>query len=174
MNTRPKWGEIGLFIYYSLPSVLLYHQVLYRKPRWTENRGGESTEKGSCLHLMSGPISMSSLRILYYLHLMQPLQILYYEAKSPIYSVDHSKLLIDRSSVQMHTLEVSCLWKEEQFSKLQLAPCKSSQLFSKIGWSTSPWVTDQRVDEMVKSSTRKTIQRKHFHFHILLPHHSVL
>lgn len=95
--------------------------------------GGESTEKGSCLHLMSGPISMSSLRILYYLHLMQPLQILYYEAKSPIYSVDHSKLLIDRSSVQMHTLEVSCLWKEEQFSKLQLAPCKSSQLFSKIG-----------------------------------------
>lgn len=103
---------------------------------------------------------------------MQPLQFLYYEAKSPISSVDHSELLIDRSSVQMHTLEVSCLWKEEQFSKLRLAPCKSSQLFSKTGWSISPWVTDQRVDEMVKPSTRKTIQRKHFPVHILLPYHT--
>ena len=118
-----------------LPEDTAIPRALGRGGVQNEEQGGrgESTEKGSCLHLMSGPISMSSLRILYYLHLMQPLQILYYEAKSPIYSVDHSKLLIDRSSVQMHTLEVSCLWKEEQFSKLQLAPCKSSQLFSKIG-----------------------------------------
>lgn len=90
---------------------------------------------------------------------MQPFHFLHYESNCLIYSADLTVPTVRYTQTPQRPVVFE---KRTSFQSLGLAPFKPSQFLLKTGSPTSPWVTDQRVDEMVnhlfyeKNNARKT------------------